>query len=70
MNIDQIIRNTRQKYSYLDNRRNSSNKDALAQMRSEFNNSKQQLTNEASGEKINLPSIHRNKVSISTTSKK
>ena len=63
VDIDQLIRQNREKYSYLDHGKR--NKEALTQMRTDFSNSKQQLTANASAEKLNLPAIHHQRGSKS-----
>lgn len=69
VDIDQIIRQNREKYSYLGKNRD---KEVLTSMRADFSDSKQQLAADASAEKINLPAIPRRRQSnsISTKSKK
>ena len=69
VDIDQIIRQNREKYSYLGKNRD---KEALTSMRADFSDSKQQLATDISVEKINLPAIsqRRQSKSITTKSKK
>lgn len=67
VDIDQIIRQNREKYSYLD--KNRQDKEALAQMRNDFNDSKQQLAADPSTEKISLPAISQRRQSKSISKK-